>query len=61
MNDCKRLKLLTNIVINFFYYSKINLDINNVEIIACKLELFETPIIDFIHKEISAEAERSIT
>ncbi len=35
--------------------------INNVEIIACKLELFEIPIIDFINQEISVERERSIT
>ncbi len=34
--------------------------INNVEIIACKLELFTIPIIDFINQEISAERERSI-
>ncbi len=34
--------------------------INNVEIIACKLKLFQTPIIDFINQEISAERERSI-
>jgi hypothetical protein len=36
------------------------LSINNVEIIACQLELFKTPIIDFINQEISAERERSI-
>jgi hypothetical protein len=35
--------------------------INNVEIIACKLELFKNPIIDLINQEISAERERSIT
>jgi hypothetical protein len=34
--------------------------INNVEIIACKLELLKNPIIDFINQEISAERERSI-
>jgi hypothetical protein len=34
--------------------------INNVEIIACKLELFKNPIIDFTNQEISAETERSI-
>jgi hypothetical protein len=34
--------------------------INNVEIIACKLELFKNPITDFINQEISAERERSI-
>jgi hypothetical protein len=28
--------------------------------IACKLELFKSPIIDFINQEISAERERSI-
>jgi hypothetical protein len=33
---------------------------NNVKIIACKLELFKNPIIDFIYQEISAERERSI-
>jgi hypothetical protein len=35
--------------------------INNVEIIACNLELFKTPIIDFINEDFSAERERSIT
>jgi hypothetical protein len=35
--------------------------INNVEIIAYKLELFENPIIDFINQEISVERDRSIT
>ncbi len=39
-------------------YSK--LIINNVEIIACKLELFKNPITDFINQEISAEREISI-
>jgi hypothetical protein len=34
--------------------------INNVEIIACKLELFISPIIVFINQEISVERERSI-
>ncbi len=34
--------------------------INNVEIIACKLELFKNPIIDFINQENTAEMERSI-
>jgi hypothetical protein len=34
--------------------------INNVEIIACKLELFKKPIIDFINQEIGVERERSI-
>ncbi len=34
--------------------------VNNVEIIACKLELFKNTIIDYIHQEISAERERSI-
>ncbi len=33
---------------------------NIVEIIACKLEMFKTPIIDFINQEISAEREREI-
>jgi hypothetical protein len=37
-----------------------NLIINNVEIIACKLELFKNLIIDFINRDISAERERSI-
>jgi hypothetical protein len=32
-----------------------------VEIIACELELFKNPIIDFINQEISTERERSIT
>jgi hypothetical protein len=35
LNDYERLKLLTNIVINF---TQCKLIINNVEIIACKLE-----------------------
>jgi hypothetical protein len=35
--------------------------INDVEIIAWKLELFKNPIIDFINQEISTERERSIT
>jgi hypothetical protein len=39
-------------------YSK--LIINNVEIIACKLDLFKNPIIDFTNQEISAEREISI-
>jgi hypothetical protein len=34
---------------------------NNIENIACNLELFKIPIIDFINQEISAERERSIT
>jgi hypothetical protein len=34
--------------------------VNNVEIIACKLELFKNPIIDFIKQEISAERDGSI-
>jgi hypothetical protein len=34
--------------------------VKKVEIIACKLELFKNPIIDFINQEISAERERSI-
>jgi hypothetical protein len=34
---------------------------NDVESIACKLELFKSQIIDFINQEISAERERSIT
>jgi hypothetical protein len=33
----------------------------DVEIIACKLELFKNPIIDLINQEISEERERSIT
>jgi hypothetical protein len=32
-----------------------------MEIIACKFELIENPIIDFINQEISADWERSIT
>jgi hypothetical protein len=35
--------------------------VNNIEIIACKLELFKNPIIDLINNEISAERERSLT
>jgi hypothetical protein len=35
--------------------------INVVEIIACKLELFNNQIIDFINQKISADRERSIT
>jgi hypothetical protein len=35
--------------------------INYVKIIACKLELFNNPMIDLINQEISAERERSIT
>ncbi len=35
--------------------------INDVEIIACKIDLFKHPIIDFIIQEISAERERSLT
>ena len=34
--------------------------INNVEIIAWKVELFKNQIIYFINQEISAESERSI-
>jgi hypothetical protein len=34
--------------------------INNVEIIACKLELLKNPITDFINQEISAGRARSI-
>jgi hypothetical protein len=34
---------------------------NNLEIMACKFELFENPIIDFMNQEISAERERSIS
>jgi hypothetical protein len=34
--------------------------LNNLEIIACKLQLFKNPVIDFIKQEISAERERSI-
>ncbi len=32
---------------------------NDKEIIACKLELFKNPIIDFIIQEISTERENS--
>jgi hypothetical protein len=31
-----------------------------MEIIACKLELFKNPTVDFINQEISAEMERFI-
>jgi hypothetical protein len=34
--------------------------INNLKIIACKLELFKNPIIFVINQEISEERERSI-
>jgi hypothetical protein len=34
--------------------------LNVIEILACKLELFKNPLIDFINQEISAERERSI-
>jgi hypothetical protein len=34
--------------------------INNGENIACKLELFQNPIIDFINQKISPAMERSI-
>jgi hypothetical protein len=34
--------------------------VNNVEIIACILEFFKNPKIDFINQEISADRERSI-
>jgi hypothetical protein len=49
MNNCERLKWLTKLINN------------GVEIIACKLELFKNPIIDFINQEISAERESLIT
>ncbi len=67
MNHCERLKRLTNIVINFLliqlnkFLAQRKLIINNVEIIACKLELFKNPIIDLMNQEISADRERSIT
>ncbi len=71
MNDCERLKRLTNEEQNWYKFLKntakknfkaqCNLIINDVEIIACILELFKNPIIDFINQEISAENERSIT
>ncbi len=67
MNDCERLKLLTNIVILSIlmqqnkFLNQCKLIVNNVEIIACKLELFKIPIIYFINEEISAERERSIS
>jgi hypothetical protein len=35
--------------------------INDEEIIACKLELFKNPVLEFTNQEISAERERSIT
>jgi hypothetical protein len=34
---------------------------NDVEIIACKLELFKNPIIDLLYQKFSAEREISIT
>ncbi len=42
-------------------FAQCQLIINCVEIIACKLELFKNPTIDFINQEISAERERSLT
>jgi hypothetical protein len=54
LNDCKRLKRLTNEEQDYYII------INNVEIIACKLELFKNPIINIINQEISVEREGSI-
>ncbi len=67
MNDCKRLKLLTNIVNKYSYTAKLifltqcKLIINDTEIIACKLEFFKNPKIDIVNQEISEERETSIT
>jgi hypothetical protein len=43
------------------FLTQCKLIINDIEIIACKLELYKNPIIDFINQEISAERERGIT
>ncbi len=61
-----RLKRLTNeeqyrYIFLLIQQNKLFRLIVNAEIIACKLELFKNPIIDFIKQEISAESERSIT
>ncbi len=61
-----RLKRLTNeeqyrYIFLLIQQNKFFILIVNVEIIACKLELFKNPIIDFINQEISAKRERSIT
>ncbi len=55
-----RLKRLTNeeqyrYIFLLIQQNKFFILIVNVEIIACKLELFKNPIIDFINQEISAE------
>jgi hypothetical protein len=42
------------------FLTQCQLIISNIEIIACKLEMFKNPIIYFINQEISAERERSI-
>ncbi len=70
MNDCERLKLLTNIVIQYTFLflliqqinfsTKCKLIINNVEIFTCKLVLFKKPNNDFINHDFSAEREISI-
>jgi hypothetical protein len=44
-----------------FFETQCKLIINNVEIIACKIELFKNPKIYFIKQETSAERERSIS
>jgi hypothetical protein len=68
VNDCEKLKRLTNEEqnrfifllkqLNKFFRLNVNLFINDVEIIAWKLKLFKNPVIDFINQEISAERER---
>ncbi len=42
----------------YIFETQCKLNINDVEIIACKLKLFKNPIIDFINQEISAEREK---
>jgi hypothetical protein len=54
-------KIVINFTANKFFETHCKLTINDVEIIACKLELFKNPVIDFINQEISAERERPIT
>jgi hypothetical protein len=56
LNDCERFKTANQhyykfllIQLNNFLYSN-RLIINNVEIIACKLELFKKPLFDLLIK-----------
>ncbi len=63
MNDCE-IKTADQHCYKFLLIQQIltqcKLIINNVEIIAIKLQLFKNQIIYFINQEISAERERSI-